>query len=154
MACVIGREAGMELAEATVHASHEITVVLHAFAPREQEAGATIAVYDFPCFWRHEDRIKTVRLAAIELNPAIMHAFGWEGKQVADINSEQAEGETEAVEIALLPRLDVEGKEGAQRIEGEVTLGSFDGADLELAERIEGSQFLVDGKVKDCSDIA
>ena len=76
MARVICREAGMELTEATVHASHKITVVLHALAPREQEAGATIAVYNFPSFRRHEDGIKTVRLAAIELYPAIMHAVG------------------------------------------------------------------------------
>ena len=153
MARVIGREAGMELAEAAVHASHKVTVVLHALAPREQEAGATIAVYDFPCFRRHENGIKTVRLAAVELYPAIMHAVGREGKQVADINAEQAERETEAVEIALLPRLDVEGKERTKFIKGEVTLGSFDGADLELAERIEGSQFLVDGIVKDRANI-
>ena len=33
VARVIGREAGMELTEATVHASHKITVVLHALAP-------------------------------------------------------------------------------------------------------------------------
>lgn len=83
-----------------------------------------------------------------------MNAVGREGKQVADINAQETEGETEAVEIALLPRLDVEGKEGAQLIEGEVTLSSFDGADLELAERIQGRQFLVDGIVKDRTDIA
>ena len=66
----------MELAEAAVHTSHKVTVVLHALAPREQKAGATIAVYDFPCFGRHEDGIETVRFAAIELYPAIMHAVG------------------------------------------------------------------------------
>ena len=153
MACIIGREAGMELTEATVHTSHKVTVVLHALAPREQEAGATVAVYNFPRFGRHEDRVETVSLTAIELYPAIMHAVGREGKQVADINAEQAERETEAVEIALLPRLDVEGKERTKFIKGEVTLGSFDGADLELAERIEGSQFLVDGIVKDRANI-
>ena len=153
MARVIGREAGMELAEAAVHASHKVTVVLHALAPREQEAGATIAVYDFPCFRRHENGIKTVRLAAVELYPAIMHAVGWEGKQVTDISAEQAEGETEAVEIALLPRLDVEGKERTQLIEGEVTLGSFHRADLELTERVQGRQFLVDGEVEDRANI-
>lgn len=153
VARVIGREAGMELAEAAVHTSHKVTVILHVFAPREQEAGATIAVYDFPCFRRHEDGIKTVRLAAVKFDTTIMHAVGREGKQVANINAEQTEGETEAVEIALLPRLDVESKERTQLIEGEVTLGSFDGTDLELAERIEGRQFLVDGEVEDRANI-
>ena len=138
MARVIGREAGMELAEAAVHTSHKVTVVLHALTPRQKQAGATIAVYNFPCFRRDEDRIKTVRLTAVKFDTTIMHAVGREGKQVADINAEQAEGETEAVEITLLPRLDVEGKERTKFIKGEVTLGSFDGADLELAERIEG----------------
>ena len=153
MACIIGREAGMELTEATVHTSHKVTVVLHALAPREQEAGATVAVYNFPRFGRHEDRVETVSLTAIELYPAIMHAVGWEGKQVADINAEQAEGETEAVEIALLPRLDVEGKERTKFIKGEVTLGSFHRADLELTERVQGRQFLVDGEVEDRANI-
>lgn len=154
MARVIGREAGMELTEAAVHTSHKVTVVLHALAPREQEAGATIAVYDFPSFGRHEDRVETVRFTAVELNPAIMHAVGREGKQVADINAEQTEGETEAVEIALLPRLHREGKEGAQLIKGKVTLGCFYTTNFELAERIKGCQFLVDGVIKDCTDIA
>ena len=117
MARVIGREAGMKLTEAAVHARHEVTIVLHTLAPREQEAGATVAVYDFPCFRRYKNGVETVRLAAVELYPAIMNAVGWEGKQVADINAEQAEGETEAVEIALLPRLHIEGKERTQLIE-------------------------------------
>ena len=117
MARVIAGETGMELMKAAVHPSHKVTVVLHALAPREQQAGATIAVYDFPCFSRHKDRVKTVRFTAVELNPAIMHAVGREGKEVADMNAEQAEGETEAVEITLLPRLHIEGKERTQLIE-------------------------------------
>lgn len=144
----------MELMKAAVHARHEITIVFHAIAPRQEQMGASIAVYNFPCFRRHENGIKTVSLAAVELYPAIMHAVGWEGKQVTNINAEQTEGETEAVEIALLPRLDVEGKERTKFIQREVTLGCFNATDLEFTERIKGCQFLVDGIVENRTDIA
>lgn len=89
--CPVRGEAGVQLMQATVHASGEVPVVLHVFAPREQETSATIAVNDFHSFWRHEDRVETFGLAAVVFNAARVNAVGGKSEQVAEIYAEQTE---------------------------------------------------------------
>lgn len=148
MAGIVCGEVGQQLTEAAVHARHEVTVVLHIFAERKQEAGATVAVDDFPCLRGNEDGIKTVRLLAVKLYPAIVDAVGGKGKQVADVYAKETERENKTVNVAHLPVLHGHRCQRTQNIGREVTLGCFYATNFKLAERIEGGHFLVYGIVE------
>lgn len=144
----------MELAEAAVHASHEVTVILHILAEGEQETGATVAVDDFPSLGRDKDGVKAVRLLAVELDTTVMDAVRGKGKQVADVDAKEAERENKTVNVAHLPVLHGHVSQRPQYIGREVTLCRLNTLYTELAERVERSFFFVDGIVEHGSDIS
>lgn len=141
--------------QATAHLHGKGGIAFSVFPPGDKPTtGAVILLDESSSLWLHLDIIEPPRFGATIGQATIDKLPIFQSQQINQVNADQAERELESIDILLLPG---QTREREQRAKSLHRHSSFLGRlrfHLEGAERVPGSDTIIDGIIEDSSNVS